>query len=100
LKPEWWGSPLAQQEKYQGQENPVIREKHNNSIFEFNSLFVIIIIIIIVIIIIIIILKLYYIYTTCSMSLMWICWFEHYYYYVVVVSVIGHLAVDATHKSK
>jgi hypothetical protein len=98
LKPEWWGSPLAQQEKYQGQENPVIREKHNNSIFEFNSLFVIIITIII--------LKLYYIYTTCSMSLMWIGWFEHYcdyyyfYYVVVVVSVIGHLSVDAAHKSK
>jgi hypothetical protein len=26
LKPEWWGSPLAQEEKYQGRKKPVIRD--------------------------------------------------------------------------
>jgi hypothetical protein len=26
LKPEWWGSPLAQEETYQGRNKPVIRD--------------------------------------------------------------------------
>jgi hypothetical protein len=26
LKPEWWGSPLAQEEKYQGRKKPVTRD--------------------------------------------------------------------------
>jgi hypothetical protein len=26
LKPEWWGAPLVQEEKYQGERTPVIRE--------------------------------------------------------------------------
>jgi hypothetical protein len=30
LKPEWWGSPLAQEEKYQGKTS-VIREHNNNN---------------------------------------------------------------------
>jgi hypothetical protein len=30
LKPEWWGSSLAQEEKYQGEEN-VIRVHNNNN---------------------------------------------------------------------
>jgi hypothetical protein len=25
LKPEWWGSPLAQEQKYQGRKKPVTR---------------------------------------------------------------------------
>jgi hypothetical protein len=27
LKPEWWGSPLVQEEMYQEKKNPVIREE-------------------------------------------------------------------------
>jgi hypothetical protein len=27
LKPEWWGSPLVQEEKYQEKEKPVIKEE-------------------------------------------------------------------------
>jgi hypothetical protein len=26
VKPEWWGSPLAQGEKYQGRKKPVTRD--------------------------------------------------------------------------
>jgi hypothetical protein len=26
LKPEWWGAPLVQEEKYQGERTPVIRD--------------------------------------------------------------------------
>jgi hypothetical protein len=29
LKPEWWGSPLAQEEKYQGRK--VTRDNNNNN---------------------------------------------------------------------
>jgi hypothetical protein len=36
LKPEWWGSPLVEEEKYQ--ENPVKREEEI-IINQFNSLF-------------------------------------------------------------
>jgi hypothetical protein len=32
LKPEWWGSPLAQEQKYQGEERkPEIRDDDNNN---------------------------------------------------------------------
>jgi hypothetical protein len=31
LKPEWWGSPLAQEEKYQGRKKPVTRDNNNNN---------------------------------------------------------------------
>jgi hypothetical protein len=31
LKPEWWGSPLAQEEKYQGRKNLVTRDNNNNN---------------------------------------------------------------------
>jgi hypothetical protein len=36
LKPEWWGSPLAQEEKYQGEIKPVTRnndDDDNNNTF-------------------------------------------------------------------
>jgi hypothetical protein len=42
LKPEWWGSPLAQEEKYQGKENPWWVHNNNN-----NNIIIIIIIIMI-----------------------------------------------------
>jgi hypothetical protein len=32
LKPEWWGSPLAQQEKYQGKKPAIIKNYRNNII--------------------------------------------------------------------
>jgi hypothetical protein len=31
LKPEWWGSPLAQGEKYQGRKKPVTRNDDDNN---------------------------------------------------------------------
>jgi hypothetical protein len=31
LKPEWWGSPLAQEEKYQGERKPVTRNDDDNN---------------------------------------------------------------------
>jgi hypothetical protein len=33
LKPEWWGSPLAQEEKYQGRKKPVTRNDNNSIIY-------------------------------------------------------------------
>jgi hypothetical protein len=30
LKPEWWGSPLAQEQKYQGRKKPVTRNDDDN----------------------------------------------------------------------
>jgi hypothetical protein len=44
LKPEWWGSPLAQEEKYQGEERkPVTRDDDdddNNNNNKFHLRFV------------------------------------------------------------
>jgi hypothetical protein len=40
LKPEWWGSPLAQEEKYQGRRKPMTRDgdnNNNNKIIYFNN---------------------------------------------------------------
>jgi hypothetical protein len=31
LKPEWWGSPLAQEKKYQGRNKPVTRDDDDNN---------------------------------------------------------------------
>jgi hypothetical protein len=31
LKPEWWGSPQAQEEKYQRRKKPVTRDNNNNN---------------------------------------------------------------------
>jgi hypothetical protein len=30
LKPEWWGSPLAQEQKYQGRKKTCDKRKQNN----------------------------------------------------------------------
>jgi hypothetical protein len=30
LKPEWWGSPLAQEQKYQGRKKTCEMKKNNN----------------------------------------------------------------------
>jgi hypothetical protein len=31
LKPEWWGSPLAQEQKYQGRKKPVTRNDDDDN---------------------------------------------------------------------
>jgi hypothetical protein len=39
LKPEWWDSPLAQEQKYQGRKKPVTRndDDNNNNNIEYSN---------------------------------------------------------------